>query len=198
MRLPSLFKANFNPNQPRIPIGNPGGGRWAPQGGITVTTSEGFLTGVSVIDDTSQNLSDTLLSVLQTLQRLPEMGPQLWGTIVHAAFANAVRWQNLPGIGFWNVERTFSFDDLDPHYGLAGSIRTDVVLENDQGEVIAIYDVKTGLKRMSVSRANELRAKSGAASSVPVFELNVERGITRKGVVHVHRHMCVSHIWRKP
>ncbi|MGH1420110.1 MAG: hypothetical protein ACRBCJ_14740 [Hyphomicrobiaceae bacterium] len=31
-----LRKANFNPNQPRIPAGNPGGGRWTATGGTSL------------------------------------------------------------------------------------------------------------------------------------------------------------------
>ena len=96
------------------------------------------------------------------------------------AFAAAVRLQNLPGIGWKNVERTFSLEDSDPHYGLAGSIRTDIALQNDQGDVIAIYDVKTGERELSVARANQLRKMTRAAPDTPVFELNIVRGVSRK------------------
>ncbi len=53
-------QANFDPNQPRVPANNPGGGRWTSPGGVQVTTFDGFLTGISTIDDTSKALSDTL------------------------------------------------------------------------------------------------------------------------------------------
>lgn len=175
-----LRKANFNPNQPRIPKDNPGGGQWTSDGGIQVTTSDGFLTGISQIDDISRTLSDTLISVMEKLQFIPKSSPQVYGILVHSAFATSVRLQNLPGIGYRNVERTFSLDDSDPRYGLAGSIRTDVTLQNVQGDILAIYDVKTGDRRMSRTRANELREKSGASANTPVFELNIERGIIRK------------------
>jgi hypothetical protein len=188
------IKANFNPSQPRVPAQNPGGGRWAGPETVAVTTSEGFLTGISAIDDTSKILSDTLVAVMEGLERLPEMGPQLYGMLVHAAFANSVRLQNLEGIGFWNVERTFSLEDADPYYGIAGSVRTDVVLQNNQGDIVAIYDVKTGSRQMSVSRANELRAKSGAAANTPVFELNIERGITRKSLIVLRRFVNFTHL----
>ena len=175
------LKANFNRNQPRVPAQNPGGGQWTTPGGTVVTRSDGFLTGISQIDDTSRVLSDTLIRVMESLKFVPETTPQIFGIMVHAEFAISVRFQDLPGIGFRNVERTFSLDASDPRYGLAGSIRTDVVLQNDQGDILAIYDVKTGTRRMSRTRANELRRKSGAAPDTPVFELNVDRGITRKG-----------------
>ncbi|MBI1202192.1 MAG: hypothetical protein GC182_06740 [Rhodopseudomonas sp.] len=195
-------KAGFKEDQPRWPGGTPGtpkpGGRWsggAGPGGVTVTTSPGFLTGISTIDNTSKSLSDTLVRVMETLNVIPESSPQLYGIAVHAAFATAVRLQNLHGIGYWNVERTFSLKDSDPRYGLAGSIRTDIALQNDQGDVIAIYDVKTGERRLSTTRANKLREMTRADASTPVFELNIVRGVSRKfrygglgyGLPGVHR-----------
>lgn len=173
-------KANFDPNQPRVPANNPGGGRWTSLGGVQVTTSEDFLTGISTIDDTSQALSETLVGVMETMDFIPDSTPQLYGMAVHSVFAASVRFQDMPGIGFWDVERTFSLEDNDPRYGLAGSIRTDVVLRNEQGEIIAIYDVKTGDRPLSHARADELRTKTRAAPNTPVFELNIVRGITRK------------------
>jgi hypothetical protein len=120
-----------------------------------------------------------LVKVMETLEYLPEMSPSQYGTAVHRAFAVAVQVQNLPGVG--DVEQSFSLDTVDPYYGLAGTIRTDATLRNVQGDVIAIYDVKTGDERISRARANELRELTRAAPSTPVFELNVVRGISRKG-----------------
>ena len=117
---------------------------------------------------------------MEEVQFIPESSPQVYGIAVHAAFAMQVRLQNLPGIGFSNVERSFSLGDADPRYGLAGTIRTDVALQNDQGDVIAIYDVKTGDRQLSPARASQLRQMTRAAPDTPVFELNVDRGITRK------------------
>jgi hypothetical protein len=119
-----------------------------------------------------------MVRVMGAIEYLPTMSPQNYGIVVHQAFALAVRLQNLPGVG--DIERTFSLDDSDPRYGLAASIRTDVVLRNVQGDILAIYDVKTGDAPLSRSRANELREKTRAASGTPVFELNILRGISRK------------------
>jgi hypothetical protein len=152
--------------------------RWTVEGGIEVTTYDGFLTGIPTIDNTSEALSNILTKVMAGLEYLPEMKPQTYGTLVHAAFGVAVRLANLPGVG--DIERSFSLEDSDPRYGLAGSIRTDVTLRNIQGDVIAIYDVKTGDERISRPRADELRAKTRAAPNTPVFELNIVRGLSRK------------------
>lgn len=106
------------------------------------------------------------------------MTPSVYGVLVHGLFGAAVSLKSLPGVG--DIERTFSLDDADPYYGLAGSIRTDLTLRNIQGDIIAIYDVKTGDASLSRARANQLREKTGAAPYTPVFELNVARGISRK------------------
>lgn len=166
-------KAGYKDEQPRDERG-----RWTSEGGVEVTTSSGFLTGIQSIDETSQALSDILVRVIEGLDFLPETTPQLYGTAVHVAFGLAVRGASLPGVG--DIERSFNLDDSDPHYGLVGTVRTDVTYRNAAGEIMAIYDVKTGDRRMSVARANELREKTGAAPNTPVFELNVVRGISRK------------------
>jgi hypothetical protein len=115
---------------------------------------------------------------MEALNYLPAMSPSTYGTLVHGIFGAAVSLQDLPGVG--DIERSFSLDALDPHYGMAATIRTDVTLRNIQGDIVAIYDVKTGQRRISASRADELREKTGAPSGTPVFELNIVRGITRK------------------
>jgi len=174
--LRAAVKAGFNEDEPRDELG-----RWTTAGGIEVTTYSGFLTGIQTIDDTSAALSDTLVRVMETVERLPTMSPSSYGTAVHVAFGAAVRLQGIPGVG--DIERSFSLDDADPYYGLAGTIRTDATLRNVQGDIIAIYDVKTGERTMSRSRADELRTMTGAAPDTPVFELNIVRGIRRKQAI---------------
>ena len=166
-------KAGFNENQPRDERG-----RWTAEGGVEVTTYDGFLTGIPTIDNTSEALSNILTKVMAGLEYLPEMTPQKYGIAVHVAFGLAVKSANLPGVG--DIERSFSLEDSDPRYGLAGTVRTDVTLRDIQGDVIAIYDVKTGDKPMLRPRADELREKTRAAPGTPVFELNIIRGPSRK------------------
>jgi hypothetical protein len=90
-----------------------------------------------------------------------------------------VRVAGFPGIGFFDVETTFSLE-VDAYYGAKGSIRTDVVVRNDAGEIIAIYDVKTGATGLSDSRVRELRAKTRTGPTVPIIELNLVRGVLLK------------------
>ncbi len=77
------------------------------------------------------------------------------------------------------VEQTFGLEPDDP-YGAKGSIRTDVLLRDDAGNIVAIYDVKTGDARLEPRRVRELRAKSGTTSETYVFEISVERGVVLK------------------
>jgi hypothetical protein len=193
-------RAGFNPNQPRVPGGNPDGGQWTNDGGsapsrlvayadaetvspnpdnpavqlvasrVIVDYSEA-LTGISRIDDTTKALIGTLGTVVAML---PDGSGPLYGMAVHRLFALSVQAQGLEGIGYFDVETTFSLRD-GARYGSEGSIRTDVVLRNEAGQVIAIYDVKTGRRGISEERAAELRAKTQTGPEVPIIELNTRR-----------------------
>jgi hypothetical protein len=107
------------------------------------------------------------------------MSPSRWGIAVHFAFATQVRLAGLPGIAPSDVETTFS---LIPgaRYGSKDSVRTDVVLRNDVGDIIAIYDVKTGDADLNEDRVNELLAKTRAAPGTPVIQLHLTYGPSRK------------------
>ena len=102
--------------------------------------------------------------------------PQTYGRLVHEGFADTVRILGLPGIGYDDVETTFG----GPYYGAKGSIRTDVVLRDEAGKVIAIYDVKMGMADMSPARAAQLRIKVGVDNSVPIFQMHIIQGVVRK------------------
>jgi hypothetical protein len=116
---------------------------------------------------------------MDTLDFVPQRLGSLYGTAVHFAFAAAIRFQDIPGIGIAGVEQSFQFGEMS-RYGVEGSMRTDVVLRNDIGAVVAIYDVKTGGARLRPSRAAQLRAAVGVGPGVPVIELHFERGATLK------------------
>jgi hypothetical protein len=212
-------KAGFNPNQPRVPAGNPDGGQWTDGGsGISplfnavrladagVAIGSGVmsdaspdpliagaqyamaqieihtdaLTGIEIIDDATKKLTATLAGIVDRVEYVPAMTPGQYGVAVHMAFGLAVRVGNYPGIGFWDVETTFGFGGTK--YGSKDSIRTDVVLRNPSGDILAIYDVKTLGAKLSPSRIRELREKTGSGPSVPIFELQVTRGVRRKMV----------------
>jgi hypothetical protein len=77
------------------------------------------------------------------------------------------------------VEQTFG-PVPDAPYGSKGSIRTDVILRDLAGTIIAIYDVKTGDARLEPRRVRELRAKTDTTSDTYVFEVSAERGVVLK------------------
>jgi hypothetical protein len=94
---------------------------------------------------------------------------------VHKLFADTVRVLILPDIGTLQVEQSFDKDGA-ANYGADGSIRTDVILRNKKGQIIAIFDLKTGNAIISPSRARELRAMTRAGPEVPVIELHSAKG----------------------
>lgn len=53
------------------------------------------------------------------------------------------------------------------------TISPDVVLRNDIGDIIAVYDVKTGDEGLDRARRAALRAATGVDRSVPIIELRV-------------------------
>jgi hypothetical protein len=224
-------KANFNPSQPRVPVGNPDGGQWTSEGSGggrpsdsrvisdatpendwipgaqyaagprgprdrllplphipelgdrvptyrpgQVTIVNNAQTGFSTIDETTEKLRNILEKVVNA--RGEGYGPE-YGTAIHKDFGDAVKAENLRGIGRAGVERTYGREPDDP-YGAKDSIRTDIILRNDIGDPIAIYDVKTGSATLRAARVQELRDKTDASLSVPVIEMHVLRGLSLK------------------
>jgi hypothetical protein len=218
----------FDPNQPRVPAGNPDGGQWttgdgggesssdsanpagpnegdSPTSGrqyaaLTATQTDApgiehieepsprdamavidpnsiVVTGNPVVDRTTIILMTILTRVINSEGPLSATGlsPQRYGIIVHQNFANAVRAAVLPGIAYDDVETTFPDGES---YGAPDSIRTDVVLHGDDGNIVAIYDVKTGETGLSPKRVAELRAKTRAPSAY-VIEIRNERSILK-------------------
>jgi hypothetical protein len=204
----------YNPNQPRVPAGSPEGGQWTsegagspsgegrPSGASTVAavyadggqvlsdaspdrllTNEQYAqvnnapTGDSTIDEKTDRLLKTLAYASDSMPTATGPGH---GIAVHFEFAKLVRAQNIPGV---SVEQSFNAGSV-VRYGLDDSIRTDVVLRNEQGDIVAIYDVKVNTATLRHSRAGELRAKTGARYNIPVIELHVRRGATVKREGH--------------
>ena len=138
------------------------------------------LTRDPVIDRATEFLCDTLAITVELTDRLPSWTPARYGIAIHAAFGALVRAAGFEGIGPKDVEHSFSFGHPG-RYGGFGTVRTDVVLRNIHGEVIAIYDVKTGGATLDQARVRQLRQKSGVGLNVPIFELQVLRGASRRG-----------------
>lgn len=71
-------------------------------------------------------------------------------------------------------------------YGIANSIRTDVVLRDGPdglGEIKAVWDVKTGSATLGQTRLDQIREQLKIGREVPVIELNAMRGVMLKARV---------------
>ncbi|MFZ5738398.1 MAG: hypothetical protein ACOY6K_16145 [Pseudomonadota bacterium] len=136
---------------------------------------ESALTGIDTIDQTTKKLTDILSNTMEAADFIPNQTPQAYGVAVHFEFARSVRSSDLEGIGTYGVEQSFILGEVQK-YGVAGSIRTDVILSDEAGRVLAIYDVKTGGAVLRPSRADDLRKHTRAGAYTPVIELHFERG----------------------
>ena len=64
--------------------------------------------------------------------------------------------------------------------------------ENDVGDIIAIYDVKTGQAGLSPGRVREIRRHTGVLSNVPIIELH----ILRKASIKSSSLRVLARLWR--
>ena len=184
-------KAGFREDQPRWPKGSgEDSGRWSSGAGTGTPFINNAPTGISTIDRTTATLGKTLAKVIDILPK--GRGP-LYGIAVHTTFGLAVKFGNIPGIGIGDVETTWG--DVGSHYGSLGSIRTDIILRNDIGDPIAIYDVKTGGARLTAARAEQLRQAVALGSNIPVIELHLGRGASLKArAVSANYSLCITAI----
>jgi hypothetical protein len=147
-----------------------------------VVPEPGAVTGDPVIDGTTVKLTALLVRVMNSIEvDASSLTPQEYGRLVHEEFADDVRVAVLPGIAYDDVETTFP----NGPYGSPDSIRTDVVLRNDDGDIIAIYDVKTG-RGLGQARVDQLRDKTGSADDTPVIELRFDGPILKYLVGQLH------------
>lgn len=119
--------------------------------------------------------TERLLSILtDTVESLGAGSGPIFGIQAHLEFAKRVKALNIPGIREEGVEQSFSLGDA-VRYGAAGSIRTDVILRDQSGNPIAVYDLKTGNAKLTRSRVREIRDGVGRPN-IPVIELRYVDG----------------------
>jgi len=107
-------------------------------------------TGNAYIDGFTSSLESIALSTI--IHVGCGYGP-VCGTLNHTEFGNRVKALGRDDVF---VERSFDLSGL-VEYGLAGSIRTDVILGKSPLQPVAIYDLKTGKARLTDARANQIR-----------------------------------------
>jgi hypothetical protein len=91
-----------------------------------VIQQNGAVTGNPRIDRTTERLLSVLADTVQSLG--PGAGP-IFGIRAHVEFGRRVKELNIPGIREEGVEHSFSLGAA-ARYGLADSVRTDVVLRD--------------------------------------------------------------------
>lgn len=130
------------------------------------------------VKETTAILSNLLDRVNGTAARVPGLTAQAYGMLVHTQFAIAVKALQLPQhLRHLTLQVEQRFDELGPtRYGEPGSIRTDVILRNAQGVIIAIYDVKTGNAEMRPSTEQKYREYTKVNPAVRLFILRANRG----------------------
>jgi hypothetical protein len=128
------------------------------------------LTGISQIDDVTKKLLNILVDTSDRVGFLSG-SPQYYGIAIHSAFGVALKAEGLQGISPADIER--SFDLPDGYNDVKDSVRPDVVLRDDAGDIIAIYDVKTGERGIDPWREDELRAATRVDATVPIIELRL-------------------------
>ncbi len=143
-----------------------------------VTIENNAQTGFSTIDENTEKLRTILEGVVN--KRAEGYGPE-YGKAIHYDFGDAVKKAISEGNLHGNIRIEHTYPERGTFYGKLGTIRTDIVLRNEQNEVIAIYDVKTGGAYLGTARVAELRAKTGASVRVPVIEMHIQRGLSLKG-----------------
>jgi hypothetical protein len=231
----------YDPNQPRVPAGDPDGGQWTKVGGTHARTGDPIFeqhhyragtrrddAGLEVADEqlfsqvnyatdsqllgqpsvevrrfrgigtslpwrryaetrqlsadderaveeTTSSLTNLLVRVNGIVARMPGQTPQQYGIAVHTAFGAAVKALKLPPhVGTLEVEQSYNRSG-SARYGERDSIRTDVILRNAQGVIIAIYDVKTGDAEMRPSTEQRYREYTRVSPAVQLIILRARR-----------------------
>jgi hypothetical protein len=137
--------------------------------GTAVEIDASALTGLDNIDETTKKLAKILARSVDEVGLVP--GAARYGTAVHVAFEFNVFYEGIRGIGPGDIEPSFSLPLGYP--STKKTVSPDVVLRNDIGDIIAVYDVKTGDERLDRARRAELRAATGVDRTVPIIELRV-------------------------
>ena len=127
-------------------------------------------TGDPFVDSTTDKLNEILDRVVARIGPRPDLTPGQYGTKVHEAFKREVRAAGLPGIETDDLDRTFGAEE-GARRGTKDSVRPDVILRDDDGNIAAIYDVKTG-RGFTKFQVIRYRQRTRTDSFVPLFELH--------------------------
>lgn len=127
-------------------------------------------TGDPFVDSTTDRLNEILDIVVARNGPRPDLDRGQYGTLIHEEFKKEVRAARLRGIEADDLDKTFGVEE-GASRGAKDSVRPDVVLRDDDGNIAAIYDVKTG-RGFYKFQVIKYRQTTGADSFVPLFELH--------------------------
>ena len=65
-------------------------------------------------------------------------------------------------------------------YGFNESIRTDIVLRDNNDVIVGVWDLKTGNAQLTDARRQEIRDELRISRDVPIMELHFSRGVVKK------------------
>jgi hypothetical protein len=91
-------------------------------------------TGILAVDQTTDALVEIRAEVYA---RTGDGSGPLYGIEAHAIFGKLVADRGLPGISRKDVEQSFSLGEAAT-YGMAGSVRTDVLLRDSNQNIIGV------------------------------------------------------------
>ena len=200
-------KYGYNPNQPRVPGGNPDGGQWTSGGSGHSTAMDGrdqvHVSDSRILSDAStdpirpgaqfaqtqveihtsaltgvEEIDRTTIALADRLGKVVDLTPEGSGPLYGTLVHAEFKASLLTDpIPNVTVEPTLGGSGV---YGSKDSIRPDAVLRGPNGDIRAFYDVKTGVRGIDPPRAAEFRTFS--ASNVYVIELSVRRGVLLKSL----------------
>ena len=115
---------------------------------------------------TNRNLvSDLTAAAKRAAQKVGPGSGSVYGTHVHTEFRIEVNNLNNPNLG----TGVSYLNGMEVHYGTAGSVRLDIVEYGPQGQVVRVFDLKTGTATLTAQRIAQIQLHVGAA--VPVVEI---------------------------
>jgi hypothetical protein len=126
-----------------------------------------------------------ILQILKEMHAEPDFYPgsgKEFGTKAHIELASRVAGKAELEIPREWIEHSFKAGD-SADYGEKGSIRTDFIIRDDSGKIIAILDLKTAGGELTPKRVQQLLTESGAGTiSVIKLDYNTLTALFRYGL----------------
>jgi hypothetical protein len=203
-------KYGSNPNQPRVPRGNPDGGQWTSDGGSSAPSSPIVSASDRSAESSGQTLSDASPDPIRPGAQYAQSRVQVHESaltgeedIDKTTYALAKRLENivnaLPegsgtayGILVHEIlklsVRLYPIPGVKVEptfggtgiYGSRGSVRPDISLENLVGDTRAYYEYKTGDAAVRPSYPDKVRRAADVGPSIYFIEISYPRGVARK------------------